>query len=51
MNNIIKTKRDDVVEYAKILFDQACIIEGEAVKEPLQLAKRIGKLLEANIAA
>ncbi|MBT4879270.1 MAG: molecular chaperone HtpG [Alphaproteobacteria bacterium] len=51
MNKIIKTKRDDVVEYAKILFDQACIIEGEAVKEPLQLAKRIGKLLEANIAA
>lgn len=51
MNNMIKTRKEEVIEYAKILFDQACIIEGETIKDPLQLAKRIGKLLEDNIAA
>ena len=51
MNNLAKTQKEEAIEYAKILFDQACIIEGEAIKDPLQLAKRIGKLLEAKIAA
>jgi molecular chaperone HtpG len=34
----------------RTLFDQACIIEGENIKDPLSLVERIGSLLEKQVA-
>lgn len=45
----LKDNKDQVADFAKLLFDQACIVEGEAIKEPTQLAKRISALLAEQL--
>ena len=42
-NNLVKN-------IALTLYDQACILEGETIKDPVSLAKRITDLLEKNVA-
>ena len=39
-------KVEDVKEIISILFDEACIVEGESIKNPGEFAKKINKLLE-----
>ena len=50
LDKLLADDKKLVKEYAFNLFDQACIIEGEAIKHPSDLAQRITKLLERNIA-
>ena len=42
-NNITNTDNDDIV---KLLFEQACIIEGEQITDVAGFANRLTKLLE-----
>ena len=42
----LKNDKEKVAEYGRTLFDQACILEGEAIKDPAGLAERITSLLE-----
>jgi molecular chaperone HtpG len=48
LNNLIKDEKNKsaAADILLTLYDQACIIEGEAVKNPSGLAKRITQLLE-----
>lgn len=46
MHKNFQTNKPEFNDYCLVLFDQACIIEGEAIKDPLKLAKRITNLLE-----
>ena len=39
-------KLDEIKELVEILFDEACIIEGEPVSNPGEFAKKLNKLLE-----
>jgi len=39
-----------VLDYVDLLFDQACIIEGEYIKDPTSFASKLTTLLEKNIA-
>lgn len=41
--------KDDVAELVKLLFDQACIIEGEAVIDAALFSKRMNKLIEGAV--
>lgn len=43
------TYRDDLTEIINVLYDQACIIEGEPVKDVTDFAKRINNVLQKII--
>lgn len=49
LNQELASNKDLVTEYALNLFDQACIVEGEAIKNPTELSKRITNLLEGSL--
>jgi molecular chaperone HtpG len=39
-------KKGDLEELVKILYDEACVMEGEPVANPTEFAKRLNKMLE-----
>ena len=41
-------KLNEIKELVDILFDEACIVEGEPVSNPGEFAKRLNKLLESK---
>ena len=47
----LKTDPELVKKHALTLFDQACIIEGEIVNHPVDLAQRMSNLLEGSLAS
>ena len=40
-----KAKKDTLKQYAEILYDQACLIEGLPVADPVDYANRVNSLL------
>jgi molecular chaperone HtpG len=42
---------DEAKDLVHIIFDQACILEGEPIKDPVSFAKRMNKYLAASLAA
>jgi len=47
----LTTDPELVKKHALTLFDQACIIEGEVINHPVDLAQRLSNLLESHLAA
>ena len=43
--NLYATDKDKVKEVAEVLYDQACLIEGFAIKDPIAYSKKICELL------
>ncbi len=41
--------KDDFKEASQLLFDQACIIQGQPVKDPAGFAKRMSKFMESGL--
>ncbi len=37
--------RDKVKEIAQVLYDQACLIEGFAIKDPIEYSRKVTSLL------
>ncbi len=46
LDNLFKTDKIQAKEIAFTLFDQACILEGESIKDPISFSQRITRLLE-----
>ena len=45
MKSLYATDKDKVKEVAEVLYDQACLIEGFAIKDPIAYSKKICELL------
>ena len=44
-SKINEQNKDKVKEVAEVLYDQACLIEGFAIKDPIAYSKKICELL------
>lgn len=46
VQQLAETSADQAADYARLLYDQACITEGLEIKDPAGFARRINALME-----